>query len=460
MFGSETVRKVEWPMRGPGNPPGRTWVRREHGAALAVALLGMLVLSVLGLSFLGLGITESTIAGNQRSAADTFYVAEAGILEALQRMRLDETTNSDELDSTIGDPAMVEEKALLAYRQPTPDPTVLGGLAPYWHYDAAWSCPDCTGASHGNYIGGAGPAALDTAGRTFTTAKVAAGEGYTATVTVVPVVKKSAGAWSFVDHKGDPAGLWRYRKIISVARDGDGREVRRIVAFVRKYLPGNAIPASVTAAGPVTLGGASRVENSDTLDPNPPNTAVQAGGSITVGTGIVVGEQRPDTTFPGFEAIFGMTKDQLRANATTVLDLTSDATNPIPTQGKDGLGNTLDAPPRVVWINARSGGSVYTVTFDSDWRAGTREHPVILVLDGNLTLDLAAVYGVVYVTGIFRLQQTSSVRGAVIAESSTETAIISGSGKGAKVYYDYKSLANITKYFFPYLTAPVSWQEI
>jgi hypothetical protein len=52
--------------------------RNESGSALVLALLVAFVLSLLGVSFLLMAQTESRIAGNERFAAQTLYVAEAG----------------------------------------------------------------------------------------------------------------------------------------------------------------------------------------------------------------------------------------------------------------------------------------------------------------------------------------------------------------------------------------------
>ncbi len=65
----------------------------ERGVAMIVALLVMVLLSVLGLSFLGMSATETAIASNEVSFAQSFYLAEAGF--ALAKRTLMDSTDWD-----------------------------------------------------------------------------------------------------------------------------------------------------------------------------------------------------------------------------------------------------------------------------------------------------------------------------------------------------------------------------
>ena len=80
----------------------------ERGVVLMVALLVMVLLSVLGLSFLGMSATEHTIASNEVSFAQSFYLAEGGF--ALAKRTLMDSANWD---------------TELAAPQPSPCPAVV-----------------------------------------------------------------------------------------------------------------------------------------------------------------------------------------------------------------------------------------------------------------------------------------------------------------------------------------------
>ena len=53
--------------------------RPEEGSALVIAMLISVILALLGISFLMVAETESKLAQNEKRAAQTLYVAEAGL---------------------------------------------------------------------------------------------------------------------------------------------------------------------------------------------------------------------------------------------------------------------------------------------------------------------------------------------------------------------------------------------
>ena len=53
--------------------------RSESGSALVIAMLISVILALLGISFLMIAETESKLAQNEKRAAQTLYVAEAGL---------------------------------------------------------------------------------------------------------------------------------------------------------------------------------------------------------------------------------------------------------------------------------------------------------------------------------------------------------------------------------------------
>src|SRR3970282_2058450 len=82
----------------------------QKGMAVAIALLILALLSLLGITLMGLSLTESQIGSNEADLKKAFFAAEAGIQEALYRMRLDPGTSTDEGDtacSTAADPVVI-----------------------------------------------------------------------------------------------------------------------------------------------------------------------------------------------------------------------------------------------------------------------------------------------------------------------------------------------------------------
>ncbi len=57
--------------------------------AVVVALLILVMLSILGIALMSVSMTESQIGSNESDLRKAFFAAEAGIQEAMYRMRLD-----------------------------------------------------------------------------------------------------------------------------------------------------------------------------------------------------------------------------------------------------------------------------------------------------------------------------------------------------------------------------------
>jgi len=200
----------------------------QSGMVVVVALLVMVVITILGLSFLGSSLTEGQIGSNESDLRKAFFAAEAGIQEAMYRMRLDPAaplpSGSDEADTpctATADPVVVGQQGTPATSWA--DPT----SATFWKYNpytaptpCSWSYSGSSAAGYGNYFGGSA-ANLDSAGRTFTSsgsAHAAGGALVSAsitntvsdprsyTVTVAPVVGFVAPCWQYVDQFGAPLG--------------------------------------------------------------------------------------------------------------------------------------------------------------------------------------------------------------------------------------------------------------
>ena len=152
-------------------PPRR--LADQGGMAVVVALLVLALLSLLGITLMGLSVTESQIGSNEADLKKAFFAAEAGIQEAMYRMRLPITvTNESTACSGTADPVVIGKQG--SPDVTWPDPT----SGNFWYYNPVASQTPCPSWSYiagpdtdppippGNYFGGrAGN--LDTAGRTF-----------------------------------------------------------------------------------------------------------------------------------------------------------------------------------------------------------------------------------------------------------------------------------------------------
>ncbi|MCI0371017.1 MAG: PilX N-terminal domain-containing pilus assembly protein [candidate division NC10 bacterium] len=76
-------------MSPPVRSPARPGPAGRAGAALVIALLVVGVLSLLGAAFLSISATEVQIATNERQADQAFFVAEAGLTQAIRDLLYD-----------------------------------------------------------------------------------------------------------------------------------------------------------------------------------------------------------------------------------------------------------------------------------------------------------------------------------------------------------------------------------
>ncbi|MGH7411451.1 MAG: PilX N-terminal domain-containing pilus assembly protein, partial [Candidatus Methylomirabilis sp.] len=264
----------------------------QAGIAVVVALLVLALLSLLGVTLMGLSVTESQIGSNESDLKKAFFAAEAGIQEAMYRMRLDPAdppTRTDEGDTpctATADPVVVGKLGTptTAWANPT-DPA-------FWQYNpptCAWTYSGSSAAGWGNYFGGTA-GNLDSAGRTFNSsasAHIAGGalinanltNGGSYTVTVAPVVGFVGGCWQYVDQVGAPLGSCAAVGInpaLKVTSTGAARDARKVLStMIRRF---NVTPnpdAPLTANSDVEVTSASAVvdgRNYDCDGNNPTNT--------------------------------------------------------------------------------------------------------------------------------------------------------------------------------------------
>jgi len=248
-------------------PPRR--LADQGGMAVVVALLVLALLSLLGITLMGFSVTESQIGSNESDLKKALFAAEAGIQEAMYRMRLDPGTSSNEGDppvcSTIPDPVVIG-------KQGTPAPSWADpGNTNFWKYNpptCAWTyTPDADSDPRppGNFFGGK-PGNLDSAGRTFTSsgathagalvnANLTNGGSYA--VTVAPVVGHNGTCWQYVDQHSNPlpgsscapASLPEpFNPLFKVTSIGTARDGRKVLSTMIKRFSINPQPDGALTA--------------------------------------------------------------------------------------------------------------------------------------------------------------------------------------------------------------------
>ncbi len=318
----------------------RRFVDDRKGMAVVVALLILVMLSLLGITLMSLSMTESQIGANESDLKKAFFAAEAGIQEAMYRMRLDPTAalpdGSDEGDtacSTTADPVVIGE-------QGTPDTTWPNPTSGnFWKYNpfttptpCSWAYSGSSAAGYGNYFGGIA-ANLDSAGRTFkfcaagdtsaycTSANYAhkignplakdsttnanltntASDPRSYTVTVAPVVGFVGGCWQYVDQFGNPLDGSScsppslpspFNPLFKVTSIGTAKSSQKtLVTMIQRSNVTPQIDGTLTANTKVNIQSATAIVdgrnydcngNNPSSDNNFPAATVPTGSQITV----------------------------------------------------------------------------------------------------------------------------------------------------------------------------------
>ena len=273
--------------------------------AVVIALLVLALLSLLGITMMGLSVTESQIGSNESDLKKAFFAAEAGIQEAMYRMRLDPATSPDEGDtvcSTTADPLVIGKLG-------TPAPSWADpGNTNFWKYNpptCAWAYSGSSATGWGNYFGG-NAANLNSAGRTFTSggalvnANLTNGGSYT--TTVAPVVGFVGGCWQYVDQHGNPltgsscapVSLPEpFNPLFKVTSTGTARDGRKVLSTMIRRFSVNPQPnGALTANTNINVQSAAAIidgRNHDCDGNNPSNTdSVSAATSPTGASGVSI----------------------------------------------------------------------------------------------------------------------------------------------------------------------------
>ncbi|QFY90119.1 hypothetical protein D5125_11830 [Magnetovirga frankeli] len=132
------------------------------------------------------------------------------------------------------------------------------------------------------------------------------------------------------------------------------------------------------------------------------NTQEVSNGDAGFGIDVVYGDPTlaNKTTDEFFAMFFNSTKDDVKGVAELLDQVYSD-------------GASLDGEKGYVWVEGDA-------TVNATTTVGSLDNPVVLVIDGDLTLNGGAeIYGIVYVTGELKMTGTPAIYGSVIAEDQS-----------------------------------------
>jgi Tfp pilus assembly protein PilX len=462
-------------MRGAKKAPGIHTARAARGApgsVLIITLMAVTVLATLGFTILTISFSEDFNARREGDCVRAFFAAEAGVHEALARLNMSAAgANNDEIEvvwtAGTGNPDAVRDPRMLQGNSPEPNPANYSDSSinswRFWNYDPTWRYSGTGSTGDGNYPGATAlqQANLNSAGRAFAYDGASVRtlrDGSSYAVRVVPHIRNLAGIWQFVDQGGGAAAANTYYYRISATGSHAG-QTATVQVLAKKFFFAPVVPATMVAGGDVTVGGNASVTTGDPGDQNPSGVAVQSAGTAsTSGSGSVTGSTSNNTPFPTFEAIFGLSRAELQAKATLTGTYTAhNTTNPA--EVPSGTVGQL------IWLTAMNGGAKQDITLTGSgsggYTLGSPTQPVVLVVDGNLNLNTVTIYGVLYVTGAFRNQGGSQIRGAVLVEGTAETDILgTGSGGDAKIAYSANVMRNLdgSSNLFPFSALKGTWK--
>jgi hypothetical protein len=444
------------------------------GTVMVATLLAVVVLMVLSASLLTLSMGEEFNAQRERNALLAFYAVEAGAHEALVRMNLDPVGAADDETEVKwnGNPDSVRDPRIVQGNPPDPNPANYSDSTVnnwrFWNYDPSWRYAGTSDGGEGNYPA-ATPAQqgnLGTAGRGFSY-NSASGRtlvsGSTYSVRVVPHVRNIAGTWTFVSERGSQAKPNHlYYRIDSIGTYRTQTATADVIA--QKFFFGISVPGALTAGGNVMIGGNASVSMGDVGDANPTGVAAQSAGTTTVsGSGMIPppGVALQNTLFPGFETIFGLTPAELQPQAQPPSGITATYTASNTTNPTEVPSGTVG---KMIWLTAKASGVKKDITFTGTgaggYTIGSPSQPVLLVVDGNLNLNSVTIYGVVYITGAFRNQGGSLIKGAILVEGTAETDVYGTGSTGTKIDYSLNVLRELNRdqKMFPFRFVKGSWR--
>lgn len=143
------------------------------------------------------------------------------------------------------------------------------------------------------------------------------------------------------------------------------------------------------------------------------NTQLVSNRNAGVGIDVVTGDPTlsSKTADQFFETFFAQTKAEIKNAADNAGQLFP-------------AGTSLDGKAGLIWVNGDT-------TIGGGALIGSPTNPAIIIVDGDLTLHGATIYGVVYATGVFDFTGNPVIKGSMVAENPAPST---GAGNPTLVY--------------------------
>lgn len=245
--------------------------------------------------------------------------------------------------------------------------------------------------------------------------------------------------------------------ITSIGTMGNAsREERQLVKYTSLMSTYSA--NGMTAKGNISMSGNSQVTNTAN------NQSLASGGTVTLsggastvtstGTSSTSGSIQSDvsqnnvafssaTAEAFFVQFFGSSSASVKAAANYYYTNASNTNYNATLHGKTSTA---------IWID-QTGGT--RATIDSNTVIGSLTNPVLLVVNGDLTIQgNAQIFGYIYVTGNLQTAGNSAIRGAIVAAGNM---VDSGN---FSLIYNTSVLAKVQQLVGQYGTVPNSWNDL
>lgn len=245
----------------------------------------------------------------------------------------------------------------------------------------------------------------------------------------------------------------------SVGKSADGvasREVRQLLKYSSVMTTYSS--SGLAAKGNISMAGNSSVTNTSN------NVTLMTGGIVTLNGGsetiISSGVASTSSSFKSdvsqnnsswvsasaeafFQQFFGTSSTSIKAASNYYYSKSTNTNYDSTLNGLQGVS---------IWLDQSNGT---TATIDSTTVIGSASKPVLLVVNGNLTIQgNAIVYGYIYVTGSLQTAGNSTIQGAIVAGGNT---VDSGN---FSLTYNTSVLNKVKQLTGQYTKIPNSWNDL
>ncbi|TRX02943.1 hypothetical protein [Candidatus Methylobacter oryzae] len=413
----------------------KTSPQKQQGAAtLLTALILLICITLIGL------LTSKTVLVETQMAADNYRTSQASAAANAAMDRAVAYFNAGGLDQRNNATGAATADGLVDYTGPGTEPTTTNCAMPAATATTTFPLTLTSGAqttfAHFYFDNTAGNACDCTTNDCMSATNMAralvTAKGWSDDCTAVRTITQCIGTFDIFNGGKGPQQPFIGRA--SVGAFGNATIINRYTnssiwtggsatatgaAFATYLRPSNTEIGDYTTAQ-LDAGCSTNACNTNAAD------NIQPVSNRNAGNGIDVIDNDPtlttqtastiDLTTPAANTFFGMffaqTKAQIRQAASTANQLLA-------------AGSNLNGLTGLIWVNGNE-------TINATDTIGSATNPVILIIDGNLTLNGGAtIFGVVYITGTVAITGNPVVTGSIVAESQTPS---SGGGTLTLIY--------------------------